>query len=255
MKHRIRATSAFLGAILALATSARAAVTIQNFTNVAPGGGLAGTPHDPLLAGSPDLIAASATDLLTGLAPTVTYTGGSGNTQYEDSRGESAWNDGSITTVYGGVPNAVAHLAYGVAVATVGGSDIDAFVTYDLGALYHLSQIDVILGWNDSGRDESSFNVLVADESMTFTLLASYLKGTDDTGVIGTPVTNLHRFIDDGGGDVAGNVRYVQFQFTDADNGAAGIAEIDVFGTAVPEPSALVIAGLGLASAGLRRRR
>ena len=249
---------ALLGAVaIASAGSARAAVVVSSFTNVAPGGGAVHAVHDPSAAGSPDLIAASAADLVHGMAATVTYTGGSGSTTLEQSAGESAWTDGSISTVYaegGGGGDAIDHAAYGTVQATVGGGDIDVLVTFDLGGLHDLTQVDVFTGWNDSGRDDSSFNLLVSADNVTFTPIAAYLKPADNTGVFGTPVTNLHRIADDGAGDIATGVRYVQLQFTDADNGYAGLAEIDVFGTAVPEPSVVLLGGIGLLGL-LRRRR
>jgi hypothetical protein len=244
-------------AAIALAGTARSAVVINNFSNVAPGGGAVHDVHDPSVAGSPDLIAASAADLVQGMTATVTYTGGTGSTTLEQSAGESVWTDGSISTVYaegGGGGDAIDHAAYGTVQATVGGGDIDVFVTFDLGSLHDLTSVDVFTGWNDSGRDDSSFNLLVSADNVTFAPIAAYLKPADNTGAFGTPVTNLHRISDDGAGNLATGVRYVQLQFTDADNGFAGLAEIDVFGTAVPEPSVVLLGGIGLLGL-LRRRR
>ncbi|MCA9239904.1 MAG: hypothetical protein KDA37_06885 [Planctomycetales bacterium] len=240
------------------ASSSHAAVIVSNSLNVAPAGGAVHDMHDPSVAGTPDLLTASSTDLIQGLLPVVTYTGGSGSTTNELSAGESAWTDGSLKTVYGeggSGGDAVDHAAYGTVTGTVGGADIDTFVTYDLGAKHDLSAIDVYLGWNDSGRDDSSFNALVSADNVTFTQIAAYDKGGDNTGQITVPVTNLHSIVDDGGASIASGVRYVQLQFTDADNGFAGMVELDVFGTQVPEPLAAGLVGLvGLVLAGLRRR-
>lgn len=245
------------GASLASLGTSQAAVTLSTRTNVAPAG-TPGTSHDPSSSGAPEQFAPSATDLINGLTGTVTYTGGTGSTVREDSAGASAWTNGSITTTYGGagVPDAIAHAAYGVVDATVGGSNIDTFVTFDLGSAFNLTAVNVFMGWNDSGRDDSSFNLLVSSDNITFTQIAGYLKPADNTGAITTPVTNLHSISDDLGGFIANDVRYVQFQFTDADNGYAGLAEIDILGTAIPEPgSAMLLSLAGLAAAGLRRRK
>lgn len=243
---------------LGLAGTAHGAIIVNNLTNVAPAGTI-GATHNPATAGTPNQFSASSTDLLTGLTPTITYVGpgGVGSTTNESSAGPSAWTNGSITTVYNGagVTATTAHAAYGAVDGKVGSSDNDTFVTYDLGARFNLSRAEVFIGWNDSGRDDSSFNLLVSADNLTFTMIASYLKGTDNSGAITTPVTNLHSIVDNGGASIASNIRYVQLQFTDADNGYAGLTEVDVFGTTVPEPtSALLVALGGIAALGRRRR-
>lgn len=205
------------------------------------------------------MMSASSTDLIQGATPAVTYTGGSGSTMNELSAGESTWTDGSLATVYGQGGSGgddIDHAAYGSVTGTVGGGDIDTFVTYDLGSPHFLSQVDVYMGWNDSGRDDSSFNLLVSSNGVDFNAVAMYDKGGDNTGQIGNPVTNLHSITDDGGGYIASGVQYVQLQFTDADNGWAGMVELDVFGRQVPEPSAIAMMGLaGLALVVARSRR
>ncbi len=188
---------------------------------------------------------ASTTDLLAGKIATVTYNlvaGPAGSTTQESSAGAIAWTNGSLVTAYG-----TTHTAYGSVDGRMGGLAIQTFVTFDLGALYDISMVNVFLGWNDSGRDDAAFSTV-----------ASYSKGGDNTGAITTPVTNLHSIVDTAGGTtaIASGVRYVQLHFTDADNGWAGLAEVDVIGTAaVPEPSALFLAGLGGLAVISRRRR
>lgn len=218
----------------ALAGDAEAVVVINNLMNVAPEGGEVHASHDPSTSGSPDLITASSSDLIHGLLPTVTYTGGTGNTMFELSAGESVWTDGLIATVYGEGGSGgddVDHAAYGAVTGTVGGSPIHTFVTYDLGELYDLTQVDVFMGWNDSGRDDASFMLNVSSNGTNFLPIIDYDKGGDNTGAITTPITHLHSIVDDGGASIApAPVRYVQLQFTDADNGTAGMVELDVFG-------------------------
>ncbi|MCW1886308.1 PEP-CTERM sorting domain-containing protein [Luteolibacter flavescens] len=240
---------------LALASIAPGAVVINNSVNRAPAGGTPGAAHDPSTSGTPNQFSASSSDLIQGMTPTVTYTGGTGSPTTEGSAGSAVWTNGSITTVYGGVPDATAHAAYGVVNGTVGTSNIDTFVTYDLGSLFNLTEVNVFTGWNDSGRDDSSFNLLVSVDGITFSLIAGYAKGPDDTGTYTTPVTNRHSIVDDGGAAIATGVRFVQLQFTDSDNGHAGMLEVDVFGAAVPEPGAALLVGLGGLAAMARRRR
>ena len=110
-------------------------------------------------------------------------------------------------------------------------------------------------GWNDSGRDDFSFNLLVSPNGVDFAQIASYGKGSDNTGQITVPITSLHSITDDGAANIASGMQYVQLQITDADNGFAGLVELDVFGTVVPEPASFVLWGLaGLAFAILRKR-
>ena len=236
--------------ILGLSGTSHGAIVVNNQTDVAP----AGTPG---AAYNPTTFASSATDLVNGKTGVVTYTGGTGSPTTEDAGGIGTWTNGSISTVYGGagVTNATAHAAYGIVNATVGGSNIDTFVTYDLGGFYDITRVDVFMGWNDSGRDESSFNFLVSLDNITFTPVGGFAKVGDNTGAITTPVTNLHTIVDSGAAPIATGIRYVQLQFTDADNGYAGLAEFDVIGTAVPEPSAIILVGLGGLAAISRRRR
>lgn len=249
------ATAGFLG----LAGTATGAVAVTNVTNIAPTGGAAGSVYDPATSGSP-LIAASSTDLVQGMTAIVTYVWSSGQgadptTTNENSTGTSAWTDGSLVTAYGTGGGDSSHIAYGTVDARTETYEIQTFVTFDLGAFYDISQVNVILGWNDSGRDDSSFSLYTSADNITFDLVAAYAKPEDNTGDILTPVTNLHSVADDGGADIATSVRYVQIVFTDADNGFAGLAEIDVFGSAVPEPSSILLLGLGSLAALTRRRR
>src|SRR5690606_34327591 len=134
---------------------------------------------------------------------TFTYTNGSGDPAAEAAGGAVKVTDGSITTVYnltGGEGNEIDHAAYGVVHGSPGG--VNTFVTINLGALYDLSRVDVFTGWPDSGRDDSSFVLRASTDGINYANLATYTKGPDDTGTHTSPVTNLHSFVDDGGGSI-----------------------------------------------------
>ncbi len=189
-------------------------------------------------------LTASSIDLIQGLLPSHESHPGI-HPNYEFARGAGAWTDGSLATTYRvGIPapspeneaeDTVAHHAYG----SVG---IGSLVQYDLGGIFDLTYIDVFMGWNDGGRDQSSFRVWVSGDGVDFTEIADYQKsGNNDPS--GRPVTHQVRIIDDGGAFIAEGVRYVEFRVYDADNSHAGIAEIDIFG--VPEPGTAVLGLLG----------
>ncbi|MBB5353193.1 hypothetical protein HNR46_003447 [Haloferula luteola] len=254
MKSRFLLVFGLAGIVL---PAAQAAVSVTSWKDVAPSGS-AGNSYDP--ASSNVLFTPSSTDLAQGLTAAVAYEsttnpGDVGDVFYESAAGPSVWTDGSISTVYAtSGMDAANHASYGVITGYTGSYVLQTFVTFDLGSVYDLSQIDVYTGWNDSGRDDSSFTILVSSDGLTFDLLGSYAKGSDDTGTYTSPVTNLHSFTDDGGAALATGVQYVQLQFTDADNARAGLVEVDVF-AAVPEPATVGLAGLGLLAGVSRRRR
>lgn len=230
--RRISEVTLGVFATVALTTGANGVVVINNSQNIAPAGGAVHAPHDPASSGTPNLLSASSSDLAHGLVGTITYTGGVGNVMNEQSAGPVAWTNGSLATVYnqtGGEGDAIDHAAYGVVTAT---ASINSFVTFNLGSLFDLTRVDVFLGWNDSGRDDASFILRASTDGVNYANLATYTKGPDNTGAITTPVTNLHSIVDSMGADLVPAIQYVQLQFTDADNGYAGLVEVDVFGEA-----------------------
>ena len=254
MRFKLRVPLALLAVASTVgATAVDAAVIVSNAVNVAPAGGLPHDPYDPAtnVSGSGPLLTASSIDLAQGLAEAGGGISTTGNDNQEESFGIDATTDGSLATVYnvgGNDGDAIDHAAY----ASVNTNDL---VTYNLGGLYNISQVDVFTGWNDSGRDDFSFNLLVSANGVDFSPIASYDKGGDNTGQITVPITSLHSITDDGAADIASAVQYVQLQITDADNGFAGLVEVDVFGTAVPEPTSFALCGLAGLALALQRKR
>jgi len=254
MRCKLRVPLALLAvASLVGATAVDAAIIVTNSVNVAPAGGAVHAPYDPATdaSGSGPMLTASSIDLAQGLTEAGGGVSTTGNDNQELSAGVDVTTDGSLATVYnegGNGGDAVDHAAY----ASVNTNDL---VTYNLGGLYNLSQVDVFSGWNDSGRDDFSFNLLASPNGVDFAQIASYDKGSDNTGQITVPITSLHSITDDGAANIASGVQYVQLQVTDADNGFAGLVELDVFGTVVPEPASFVLWGLAGLAFAIRRKR
>jgi hypothetical protein len=238
----MKSCSALLAAaaLFGAARSAEALVVITTASDVAPSGGAVHATY------TPTAFAASGSDLAEGLLASY-----NGDANYEFSTGVSQWTNGSLATVYnesGPGGDAIDHAAYGSVTN-------DTNATIDLGSLYDLSKVDVYAGWNDSGRDLFSFDLLVSADDTTYATLATFLKGSDNTGQITTPVTTLISFTDDVG-DLASGARYVRLRIFDTDNGAAAIVELDVFGAgAVPEPTSIVAAGVACFAAASRSSR
>lgn len=232
------AVSAVVG--LLFAGAAQGAVTVTKTTDIAPAGGAVHQSYTPFA------FSASGSDLAEGVIASST-----GNVIGEESGGAAQWTNTSLDTVYaeGGLGgNDVDHAGYG----TVNNGDT---IIFDLGGLFNLTQIDVFAGWNDSGRDEFSFDLLVSYDDVNYSTIATYTKGPDNTGDFTTPITSRITILDNGGADIASNVRYVRLDIVDADNGYAGMAEFDVFGTPIPEPTSLALLAFGGLAMVIRRRR
>ncbi len=188
----------------------------------------------------------SSSDLLqTGSIVTTS----SGNFNDEGGVGLSALTNGSFGPGGGG--------ANGISSSAMG--NVGESVTYalDLTASpggYSLSGIDVYAGWDGfrGGQKYTASYSLVSDPNTFITLSLVDLDANANNALGGDISTRS--MLRDADGELATGVAAVRFDFADVTFGYAGYREIDVFGTAVPEPASagLALAGLCLV---LRRRK
>lgn len=202
-------------------------LTTANVNSTTNGGGFF-APYSP-----------SSADLLQTSLASVSS---SGNFAQENTGGVQILNNGqfSITGVGNNNPE----------LATV---ENGSLITFNLDTAtspqgYNITGVDTYGGWNDSGRDRQSFKLsysLVGSSDFT------YIGSVDhDPAAAGNPSAVFASFPMSLTGVDAVRIEF----FGNQENGYAGLGEIDVFGTPVPEPSASVLVGiLGLAC--FRRRR
>ncbi|WP_426193229.1 PEP-CTERM sorting domain-containing protein [Massilia sp. DWR3-1-1] len=166
----------------------------------------------------------------------------SGNFSIEGSNGTVAFNNG----IFGAQGNPGSGEA-----ATGNGNSI----TFFLNGAYNLRSIDSYAGW-DAYRGGQSYNVFYATLATpaNYVLLASVFNDAIGAGIGNT---NTRANIVSDSGYLASNVTSLRFEFNNnLTEGYNGYREIDVQGSAVPEPGSMALLGLGLAGlAALGRRK
>ncbi|MCA9265668.1 MAG: hypothetical protein KDA60_17525, partial [Planctomycetales bacterium] len=149
--------------------------------------------------------------------------------------------------------------------ACIDGPDAEVYFTLDLGEVYDISEIDLLnthnREFNDRGTGEF---VIFGSESVDengqlvdpFVLVAGELPRSDGQVPITPEVFMEGVFINDQ------PARYLKFQaltayatLDTAINGGAGLNEIQVYGTLVPEPTVAIWGWFLLAAAGIYTRR
>jgi hypothetical protein len=225
---------------LCLLNQASAAVVTSVETDKAPGGALPGAAYNPSFpSGGP-----SNSDLIQGMAPSLQSV--EGDFQRETSAGTAALTNGTVATFYGTQAADSDHTAYAT-------GNSDQFVEYSLGGARDLTSIVIYGGWNDGGRDAQRYNVGTSVDGVTFTALGGIDVNPGIQGTDTTPISTRVAFTNDASSILAAGVTHIRIDFLAVENGYTGYTEIDVLG--VPEPTALAMSGLGMASLFIMRRR
>ena len=116
---------------------------------------------------------------------------------------------------------------------------------------YTITSIQTFAGWSDFNRGSQAYTVSVSQVgSAIFTDLAAVLLAADGFTQERFTIT------EDATGILATGVDEIRFTFPTQQFSGVGYKELDVFGYAVvPEPSTLILFGLGMATLSLRRKR
>ena len=189
-----------------------------------------------------NVFSVSSTDLLqTSLGSAIS----TGNFSREGEQGLSALIDGGFGALGSFVSGNTT-----LGAATADGSNS---ITYTLNGAFNLTSINSYAGW-DAFRGGQSYTVSLAytGAPATFIPLATVFNNATGGGNINT-MANITR----SSGYLGAGVVAVKFDFaSNLQFGYAGYRELDVTGSAVPEPTTwlMLVLGLGLVGVSARRR-
>ncbi len=250
INKQMKTTMSLAAAMGTLALSANAAVVVTTDTQTVTTdltGGFQGSPGNQGDTEANPIGAASGSDLMNGLVATAS----SGNFAAFGSGGLTKLTDGSADGVHGsGADNGNWGTYFSpYAIGDDGGAGQSA--TYDLGGSFNVASIVIYGGWIDGGRDQQNVDVLVSYDGSIFTSLGATLGGNSSSADL-----IFHRnTIDSADAGEFDGVQAIRFDFGNAENNGTGYSEIDVFGTAVPEPTTTALLGLSGLALILRRRK
>jgi hypothetical protein len=128
---------------------------------------------------------------------------------------------------------------------------------------YVINEINFFTGWRGTNGDRhqmTNFNVAYATVALPLDFSNVIITGGSgglftQNFLDGGSTTGRYGVVDNGSAALATGVAAIRISFVNVQNGAIGMSEIDILGTAIPEPSsAALLGGLGMLAL-LRRRR
>lgn len=128
---------------------------------------------------------------------------------------------------------------------------------------YVINEINFFTGWRGPNGDRhrmANFDVAYATVASPLNFSNVIITGGSggfftQNALDGGSTTGRYGVVDNGSAALATGVAAIRISFVSVENGAIGMSEIDILGTAIPEPSSAALLGLGGLALILRRRK